>query len=121
MKIGTRSLPRSLSASHALRRIGYASILASVVACAGHDPSAQLDAADIEAARSSRISVLKDAIARDHETLQALVTRPRGETESPLHDDPTLQAIARRLSDQERELEQLVAAEAKANAPSTLR
>jgi len=121
MKIGTRSLARPRSASHALRRVGYASILASVVACAGQDPSTQLAAADIDAARSSRISALRDAIARDHETLQALVSQPREEAEPPLHGDPTLQAIARRLGDQERELEQLVAAEAKADAPSTLR
>jgi hypothetical protein len=107
-----RSPRRSLSAPHALGSFLCAMVLVSANACAGSDGSAR-DASELSAPdRSARIGELQDAIARDHATLQALVSRPREEVETPLHSDPTLHAIARRLGDQERELAHLLAAEA---------
>ncbi len=54
-----------------------------------------------------RIEELRQAIARDHATLEDLISRPRGADEIRLHVDPELRTIATRLTEQERELERL--------------
>lgn len=60
--------------------------------------------------RGARIVELRQAIDRDHATLEDLITRPRAEGAAPLHDDSELRAIAARLTDQVRALERLEAA-----------
>ena len=57
--------------------------------------------------REERIEQLRQAIDRDHATLEDLITRPGVEDGPQLHDDPELRAIAARLSEHERALERL--------------
>ncbi len=57
-----------------------------------------------------RIQELRQAIDRDHATLEALITRPAAADGAPLYDDPEMRAIAVRLTDQVRALERLEAA-----------
>jgi hypothetical protein len=87
----------------------------TAVGCASAAPRA--DTAAQPPPRAERIAELEQSIAEDHTTLQQLITRPREPGEAPLHSDPTLKAIARRLGEQERELESLLEEQA-ANDPS---
>jgi hypothetical protein len=53
---------------------------------------------------------LRQAIKRDHETLEDLITRPGAEWNTALHEDPEMRAIAARLTEQEDALAHLEAA-----------
>ncbi|MCB9724505.1 MAG: hypothetical protein H6748_10715 [Spirochaetaceae bacterium] len=89
--------------------------LALVLGCRGADRSSGA-AARRESERAARRAALESSIAEDHATLEALVARPRDEGDPPLYDDPTLRAIAARLSENERALAALRASDA---APAT--
>lgn len=70
---------------------------------------AQTEADRAEADRAARIAALRAAIERDHAKLKILVSTAREGSEPPLHEDPEIRAIARRLGPHEDELEQLLA------------
>jgi len=59
--------------------------------------------------RTARIAALHAAISQDHETLEALITEPRTDDAPELHENPELETIATRLSQNERELAHLEA------------
>ncbi len=59
--------------------------------------------------RTARIAALHAAISQDHETLEALITEPRTHDAPELHENPELETIATRLSQNERELAHLEA------------
>ncbi len=63
------------------------------------------------AARENRIVSLEVSIEQDHDTLEALVTGQRDDSDGPLHKNKDLRVIAERLSQNEEELEALLAAE----------
>ena len=94
------------------------SILAIAASCASAEPGPRAEPAPTP---SERIAELRAAIAEDHTTLEQLITRPREEAEEPLHADPTLRAISRRLGEQERELAALLEAESKHGPGGTTR
>ncbi|HKK52458.1 MAG TPA: hypothetical protein VKA74_12760 [Myxococcota bacterium] len=72
-------------------------------------PQTEADRAQTEADRAARITALRAAIEQDHAKLKILVSTAREGSEPPLHEDPELRAIARRLGPHEDELELLLA------------
>ena len=68
------------------------------------------DAERLEAARAERVETLRRLIAEDHETLQAIVIKERGEQATPIYAEPAVRAIARRLGPHEDELARLLSA-----------
>ena len=74
--------------------------------CAGLGDPATQPASEVQAP-VEEIAELESAIARDHATLERLVTALRTEDDPPLYENPELCAIAARLTEQERRLEQL--------------
>jgi len=79
------------------------------LACAAAPPPADTAAEHDPAWRAERIETLRQAIAKDHASLEAHVTRTPNDQDPPLYDDPELRAIAARLTGQEEELERLEA------------
>lgn len=79
--------------------------------CFGSSPEPEDPALSDPRLRSARIEELRAAITQDHVALENLITRPGAKWSSTLHEDPEMRAIAARLSEQERELERLEAAE----------
>jgi hypothetical protein len=57
--------------------------------------------------RAAQISALQESIARDHRTLEDLVTRARNENIPALHDDAELREIAERIMLESSELQRL--------------
>ena len=68
--------------------------------------------------RSARIEALRISIEADHRMLENLITQPGQAADTSLHGNPELRAIATRLTDQERELEELTSMVAVEAAPS---
>ena len=66
---------------------------------------------------AAQISALQESIARDHRTLEGLVTRTRDENIPALHDDAELREIADRIMLESSELQRL---ESLANGSATL-
>ncbi len=67
--------------------------------------------------RSQRIVELRQAIALDHRMLENLISQPGRAADESLHEDPELRAIAARLTEQERELEELTSIAVVETAP----
>lgn len=59
------------------------------------------------AALEDEIAALEARVARDRETLAAMVTTPRNLAASPFHEDPDLRAVAERLTKDAARLERL--------------
>ncbi len=85
-------------------------VLLSIAAMACHGARAEPQDAN-PSTRGERIAELRQAIDRDHATLEALITRPVAEDDGPLYEDPEMRAIAARLTTQVNALERLEAAE----------
>jgi hypothetical protein len=79
------------------------------LACAGAPAPSDAAAEHDPAWRAERIATLRQAIEKDHATLEAHVTRARDDQDPPVYEDPELRAIAARLTGQEDELERLEA------------
>ena len=119
-EIRTQSTARTAT-TRGVRTYGVAPRLAALCAaallsiagfaCFGSNPEPEDPALSDPRLRSARIEELRAAIAQDHVALENLITRPGAEWNSALHEDPEMRAIAARLSEQERDLEQLEAAE----------
>ena len=73
------------------------------------------------AARQNRIASLQTSIEEDHNTLEALVSGQRDDSDGPLHENKDLRAIAERLSRNEEELEMLLRAERADKAEPTVK
>lgn len=58
-------------------------------------------------ARAERIDALRELIARDHASLESLITQPQENGKPDLHQDPAVRTIATRLAEHERELARL--------------
>jgi len=94
-----------------ITRCAAAALVAIVgVACFGASPEPEDPALSDPSLRAARIEELSQAIKRDHETLEDLITRPGAEWNTALHEDPEMRAIAARLTEQEEALERLEAA-----------
>lgn len=93
---------------HALAVVALFSIAG--FACLGARSETDDPTASDPQSREERIEELRQAIERDHVTLEDLITRPLAEADAPLYDDPEMRAIARRLTEQVRALERLEAA-----------
>ncbi len=113
--------PWTAQKQHASRRISRcaaATLVAIVgVACFGGSPEPEDPALSDPNLRAARIEELRQAIKRDHETLEDLITRPGTEWNTALHEDQEMRAIAARLTEQEEALERLEAAAEAAEAP----
>jgi hypothetical protein len=120
-EIRTQSTARTATTRGAVRTYGVAPRRAALCAaallsiagfaCFGSNPEPEDPALSDPRLRSARIEELRAAIKQDHVALENLITRPGAEWNSALHEDPEMRAIAARLSEQERDLEQLEAAE----------
>ncbi len=110
---GSRRRPPDRSRRSALLLLSFlAFFLAFSTGCFGKRPSEAPIPTD-PALRAAEIAELREAIDRDHATLEEWITR-KGleEADAPagqpsLHEDPTLRAIAERLTRQERRLARL--------------
>jgi hypothetical protein len=80
------------------------------VACFGANPAPEDPALSDPSLREARIEQLRQAIKKDHETLEDLISRPGAAWNTALHEDPEMRAIAARLTEQEHALERLEAA-----------
>ena len=89
------------------------------LACAGKEPPPGPTPTPPQ--RAARIAELRTAIAEDHAALQALASRPRDEREVPLHGEPGLLDLARRLDAHERELAEWLELETVDGAPGVRR
>jgi hypothetical protein len=72
---------------------------------APHEHREPADSAEL----ATEIEVLQVSIERDHRTLEDLITQPGLAADGSLHENPELRAIAERLTEQERSLEELQA------------
>lgn len=81
----------------------------SIAATGCHGASSETDdaVASDPRLRAERIEELRQAIERDHVSLEDLITRPDAAGATPLYADPELREIAARLGDHERSLELL--------------
>ena len=108
-----KAQPWAAQTAHAGQRItrcAAATLVALVgVACFGGTPEPEDPALSDPTLRAARIEELRQAIKRDHETLEDLITRPGMEWNTALHEDPEMRAIAARLTEQEEALERLEA------------
>jgi hypothetical protein len=78
--------------------------------CLGWGGDGAMDPAMQDATlRAARIEALRSAIARDHRTLEDLITQPGQAADATLHESPELREVATRLIDHEGELEALIA------------
>lgn len=84
-------------------------------------PAATDDSSPTPDAIAATVRELEQAIQADRARLLVLVSTERGEDAVPLHADPDLRAIARRLPRLERELERWAKQETRPSAPSTPR
>lgn len=116
----THSTARAGQIERARRRIGgfarvsvitgvAAIAMLSIAATGCHGASSETDdaVASDPRLRAERIEELRQAIERDHVSLEDLITRPDAAGATPLYADPELREIAARLGDQERSLELL--------------
>lgn len=113
----THSIARAGQIERARRRIGgfarvtgvAAIAMLSIAATGCHGASSETDdaVASDPRLRAERIEELRQAIERDHASLEDLITRPDAAGATPLYADPELREIAARLGDQERSLELL--------------
>jgi len=92
------------------RCVAAALISIAGIACFAGSPEPQDPALSDPILRKARIEELRQAIKKDHETLEDLITRPGVEWNTALHEDPEMRAIADRLTEQEHALERLEAA-----------
>ena len=101
---------RTPRVSRRITRCAAATLVAIVgAACFGGSPEPEDPALSDPSLRAARIEELRQAIKRDHETLEDLITRPGAEWNTALHEDPEMRAIAARLTEQEEALERLEA------------
>lgn len=116
----THSTARAGQIERARRRIGGFARVSVITATAGiamlsiaatgcHGASSETDdaVASDPRLRAERIEELRQAIERDHVSLEDLITRPDAAGATPLYADPELREIAARLGEQERSLELL--------------
>jgi len=103
--------PHTPRAAPRFAAVAALAVLLSIagVACLGWSPETDDPALSDPQLRAARIEELKQAIERDHATLEDLITRPV-DNDAPLYDDPEMRAIAGRLNEQVRTLERLEAA-----------
>jgi hypothetical protein len=99
--------PRAGAARRVLGLAAIAFFSMGGFACLGGSSDPGIGLANDPERRALRIEELRQAIARDHSTLEDLISRPRGADEIRLYVDPELRTIATRLTEQERELERL--------------
>jgi hypothetical protein len=99
---------RTPRVSRRISRCAVATLVAILgVGCFGRSPEPEDPALSDPNLRAARIDELRQAIKRDHETLEDLITRPGAEWNTTLHEDPEMRAIAARLTEQEEALERL--------------
>ena len=92
-------------------------LLGSVIGCAQPGPPA---VPTDPAAHEEAIARLESSIARDRQTLEGWVARPRDEATTELHDDPVMREIAARLAADHAFLERIRQSQALLPAQSPL-
>jgi hypothetical protein len=100
---------RVLSGISALAAILF--FMVGGIACLGGSPESEDDLANDPQWRAERITVLEEAIDRDHARLQDLISQPKQLDDWTLHDNPEIRAIAGRLTRHVHELDRLKAVE----------
>lgn len=110
----------STEPAKANRRIAALALLGLLVlgglACQHGRPESEEPSMLDPAARTARIEALRKEIARDHATLEDLITSTELNDQVQLHDNHEMRAIAYRLTEQVQALADLKAADAAAKA-----